>query len=196
MSKSFLLSSLLLLSAGCGGGSSSPSGQDWDWSTQSTMASAAKALVTSSPDAVAKALVTSSPDAVAKALVEGLIAGDKTALSALFLTEANVKANFDCPKVEDMNKLLKEWSDGKKEVLEAADERPPADMTVSYGGYTQEDEKVIAAGTEKDGCTNKNEVAIVKGKMMLQITKDGETDEDDEGITTIRLGKKYFLIGM
>jgi len=132
---------------------------------------------------------------VAKALVNGLVAGNKTALGKLFPTEADLKANFDCTP-EGLSKALGEIAEGKEDVMKNADDRPPAGMKVSFAGFDLENEEVAPVGTDMDGCSNKTEMGVISGKLKIKITQDGDSNEDDEGILLLRLDKKYFLLEM
>ncbi len=130
--------------------------------------------------------------------MDGRITGDKTALDKLFATKEDINASFDCTP-EGMSKMMEEVAEEKKTVMENADrwlQQSVSKANMRYAGFDQRNEEVIPAGTEKKGCTTKNDVSTFYGDVTIRFTNRGLTRVDVEDIVVLRFNGRYFFGSM
>jgi hypothetical protein len=166
MKKPLILSTLLLLSAGCGGSSGGG---------------------------------TSSPEAVAKALVKAVDKGSSKAVTGLFPTESVIKSVFDCPDkahYKDLMEEINEERDEAGEEIKKMNEGRPKGIKLKFKSFEAGKSETMKAGEEEGGCTLKSDITIMKGKVTVEVSQDGETDSNTERVEIGNLNGKYYLVGM
>lgn len=136
-----------------------------------------------------------SPRAVAEAAVSAISAGDVEGFVGLMPPASALNGSIDCSSVD--KDLVAELEHAKDRYRERAATKMKG-MTMilkGFDGHGSRD-KVIAAGESFEGCVATKDVAIHKSRMLLDVTKDGETKEEDDTWQFIQLDGAWYFAKM
>lgn len=126
-----------------------------------------------------------TPEALGKAMADAF--GDPSKLAGLFPADSVLDGSFDCKDKghfhvmirESIKQLQKELKDVKGP-FEFVKADPPSGL------------KTLAKGDEGEGCTTKEAVEMAKWRVTLK----AGGKEDDGGVEMMKLGGKWYPIGM
>lgn len=130
-----------------------------------------------------------SSDGVGKAFVAAVNAQDKEALKKLFPPDELMKETFECKEAEED---ITKTREGLAQELDG----DLKGVTLTWKGEKDPRPKTMKAGEESDGCKYKKELTVVRVKWEFDITKDGKTENEGEGVSVGKFGDRWYLVGM
>jgi len=136
-----------------------------------------------------------SPRAVAEAVVGHLSNADMGGVVKLMPPASTLGDSFDCSAAERdvVDQLERQKAKYIKRGVRKAEKMKG--LTYALDAFDLEGSKdtVVAAGEPFEGCVVTKEVVIHSSRMKLEVTKDGQTREESEIWSFIRLDGKWYL---
>lgn len=126
-----------------------------------------------------------TPEAFGKAMAEAF--SDPSKLGSLFPADSVLDANLECTPPDTFHKVVRgAMAEIAKELTK---EKGPWEFVKAE---VQGEAKKLPKGEKADGCTLKADAETTKFRVTIKSAKG----EDDGGVEIIKLGGKYYAIGM
>ena len=136
-----------------------------------------------------------SPRAVAEAAAAAISAGDAEGFVGLMPPASALNGSIDCSGIDkDLVAQLEHAKDKYRK--RAATKMKGITMTLkAFDGEGSRD-KIIAAGESFEGCVATKGFVVHKSRMLLEVTKDGQTKEEDDSWQFIQLDGAWYFVKM
>lgn len=129
---------------------------------------------------------------VGPAFVAAVNAADAAAITAVYPSDELLKSSIECESSKLFERVAKSRAGMVKELNSDL-----KGLKLAWVGQEERDSKSLAAGEEIDGCKALVDVTMMRAKWKFTVTKEGETEEEGEGVELIKLGDAgWFLARM
>jgi hypothetical protein len=131
-------------------------------------------------DAVAApAVKLDTPEALSKAFLEALASADPARVRALYMTPEQVSALVTCTK-DPVIEL-------RQHLFEVEKKLKPISSKIEFEGWIEGGRSVLAAGTQRDGCTAKRDFELATGSVKYTMVSSNETVPDTKLIAIVNV---------
>ncbi|PKN55497.1 MAG: hypothetical protein CVU56_21155 [Deltaproteobacteria bacterium HGW-Deltaproteobacteria-14] len=136
-----------------------------------------------------------SPRAVAEAAVAAISAGDVEGFVGLMPPASALNGSVDCSSIDkDLVAQLERAKDKYRK--RAATKMRGITMTLKAFDGDGSGDKSVTAGETFEGCAVTKDFVLHRSRMLLDVTKDGETEEKDDTWQFIRLDGAWYFVKM